>query len=299
MDPAFEDINSDDESKVTATSPQAYLVALGNFDEAVCEAVAVSQASAGRFVLSHHGWGTHIFTRLCGHAVSMIRAAPNSRWTKSDFDDWNFGAVAGHSRAIIEGYLLFRYIFETPASPDAWSSKLNVMHLNDCVRRIKFHTNLGSPKSVIQQLGQQADEIRGRLTSNAYFTGLPTQTQSRCLTGDWLMILARDEMLEKAGFDKKEFYALYDLLSNHTHILPMSFYLMEPNGRGTGIENVTDRTYIAMMLEMCAEVLSDATNWMVMAFSDVAIVRHGKKSKFSPGPRENLPAKRSGKHNGK
>jgi len=103
------------------------------------------------------------------------------------------------------------------------------------------------------------------------------------------MIAERFELLEELGWDQKRFRAIYDLLSQHAHILPMSFYRMEANGRGTGLENEADRGYICLMLQICTGVLNDCTDRIVLAFPDVADRRQGKKSRFSPGPRGNLP----------
>lgn len=47
----------------------------------------------------------------------MIRAAPHSRWVHSDFQDWRFGAVAGHASSLLDGFLLLNYLME-PASSD-------------------------------------------------------------------------------------------------------------------------------------------------------------------------------------
>jgi hypothetical protein len=96
-------------------------------------------------------------------------------------------------------------------------------------------------------------------------------------------------MLAKVGFEKGQFDALYDLWSQHVHILPLSFYRIEPNGRGTGLENSVDRAYMFQALEVCSEVLTEATDLVVQQFPDVASVRKGMKSAFSPGPAENKP----------
>jgi len=45
--------------------------------------------------------------------------------------------------------------------------------------------------------------------------------------------------------------ARYDLLSQHTRVLPLSFYCMERNGRGTGIENELDRGYMTAAVMAC------------------------------------------------
>lgn len=73
----------------------------------------------------------------------MIRAAPLTRWVRAEFDDWRFGAVAGHARSLVDGFLLFDYLIEPPQSEAELKTRVNVMHLNDCTRRIELHTNLG------------------------------------------------------------------------------------------------------------------------------------------------------------
>lgn len=265
-----------------------YLHSLQDFDAAVCEAVAVSQASAGVFVKPNLGWAVSVFTRLCIHSVCLISAAPQSRWNSSDFDNWDFSCVAGHGRAIIEGYLTFVYLIEQ-SNEDEWYVKQNVMHLNDCVRRIRLHDNLGSPSSEIKKFRDQADELRERLRHSKYFNKLSSVTQKECLSGKWVHIISKGELLEKARFNKAEYQALYDLLSNYTHILPMSFYRIEPEGRGTGLENDVDRAYIYTLLDMCEQVMVGATDKMVEFFPNAVTSRQGINSKFSPGPIANLP----------
>lgn len=271
-----------------ASSNEFYNANLKSFDFAACEAITVSQATSHQIAEPHIAYATHIFTRLCAHSTSIMRAVPRSRWVRADFDDWDFGCAAGHCRSIIEGSLLFRYLIEAPSSPMEWSAKLNVMHLNDCARRIKLMTNADAHDDVAG-LCIQAEELRGRLRSNEWFANLEGATQRRCLAGDNLMIPARDEMLAKAGWDKKHFNFMWDILSQYAHALPISFYRMEPRGRGAGMENDADKCYLAVALQLSAEAMTDATDLLVEVFPHAAEVRKGIHSKFSPGPRSNRP----------
>jgi hypothetical protein len=279
---------ADQPAPQVAASRQDYNAALERFDVAVCDALAVSQAASNRIAIPHHGYGTHVFVGIAGTAVALIRAAPLSRWVRSDFQYWALNGVAGYARAIIEGQILYRYLMEAPESRGAWSAKLFVMHLNDCTRRITMHTNIGAMEEVAG-FEIQAEEIKQTLRDNEYFCSLEAHVQKRCLEGDSPMIITRIEMLDKIGCDRKLFRFVFDLLSQHSHILPISFYRIEPNGRGTGLENPTDRNYFCMVLDICTAALADCTDKMIEAFPDVAPRRQGKKSRFTPGPRGNLP----------
>lgn len=279
------------EPTAKSVSMDEYRAALKTFDACVCEALAVSQAIGSRIAAPHAGYATHVFTRICGHAVALVRAAPKSRWTRSESEFWDFSAIAGHGRSIIEGQLLLHYVAKTPEDPEEWSVRLNVMHLNDCSRRIKILEGVVDPAE-IAAFSVQAEEIRERLRGNSWFLKLDQKMQKRLLSGDSLTITTRDEQLEELGWDKREFYTLWNLLSQYTHVLPLSFYRLEPNGRGTGIANDFDRAYIYMMLDLCAKALADCVDRMVAEFPDTAWARKGIDSKFSPGPSRNRPRDR-------
>lgn len=263
-----------------------YNDSLKKFDLATCEALAASQSISIQMAAPNVGHSTYVFARLCNHAIAMISAVPRSRWVRADFEQWDFGVAAGHSRAIIEGYLLFLYIIEPPESREEWSARLNVMYLNDCMRRIKMLTNIGADAET-GGLKEHAEELKGKLDSNPWFQALAASVKKRCLSGDNLTIPTRDEMLVRAGWEKQTFYAYWDLLSQYAHVLPVSFIRMVPGGRGTGLENDTDKGYLSTMLDLCADTLVKATDLIENAFPNVASVRRGLKSEFDSGPRSN------------
>lgn len=267
-----------------------YSVALRKYDIAVCEAIAVSQATAGRYEKGHLGYSTYIFTRLCAHSRALIEATPRNRWVKRDSNSWDLAFTAPQTRAIMEGYLLFSYISEKPESEDEWLTKLNIMHLNDCARRKRLFSNYAITEEA-SKFAKQETELRERLTTNKFFLTLDAKTQKQALNGKILMIPTRDSLLEKLGIDIGCFNGLFDTLSNHTHVLPMSYYRMTPNGRGTGMINDVELSYTAISLMICTKLLYSATNKMIELFPFAKNRRQGLKSSFSPGPKENRPKK--------
>ena len=272
-----------------SVSRAQYITQLHDFDSTLCEAIAISQAQAGRYTDPNVGYGSRVFAKICSHGTAMIRAAPLSRWVKSESENWDFNCVAGHARAILEGCLLFNNLTKKTDSEDERTTRINILHLNDCTRRIELMRDIEG-NNEITGLEAQQRELQTRLQQNIYFRTLPPSTKTRCLNGKNLTIETRDEGLEELGFSKGQFDAIFDLLSQHTHILPLSFYRMEPNGRGTGIENDTDRSYIAFTLGICSGVLKLASDKVVSHFPDIADARQGLASKFSPGPASNRPA---------
>lgn len=280
------------QQQLQSVSRVGYMRQLQEFDSILCEAIAVSQAQAGRYTDINIGYGSRVFAKICSHGTAMIRAAPLSRWVSSESENWDFNCVAGHARAILEGCLLFNSLMKKPGSEDELKARINILHLNDCTRRIELMRDMEASNQ-IPGLEEQQRELQARLQQNKYFESLPPSTKTRCLKGKNLTIESRDDGLKELGLSKGAFDGIFDLLSQHVHILPLSFYRMEPNGRGTGIENNTDRGYIAFSLGLCSGLLKSATDKVVAQFPDIADVRKGIDSKFSPGPVSNRPAPKS------
>jgi hypothetical protein len=265
-----------------------YKELLSEFDSVVCESIAISQKSANRYVAPHIGYGSQIFTRLCAHSQCLIRAAPLSRWSKSDYNNWDFSEIAPHVRAILEGYLFYMYLSEPPQSEAEWQSRLWVMHMNDCMKRLDLMQSLERQEDILFFSGEK-EKIAKELNKNEYFISLPEKIRKGCISGKFLKIYSRDELIIKYNLDKVFFDKYFDLLSHYTHILPFSFYGLEPNGRGTGLLNDDDLAYLCLGLCVVSDLMDRCNDRVVDFFPDVQIFRKGKKSIFSPGPRENLP----------
>lgn len=262
-----------------------YLQALGYLDEAVCEASAVGQAQAGRMAAPCVGYATYIYARMCSHGVAAMRAAPLSRWVNSDHWDWGFNVLACHARALLEGHMYFNYLMSpTNDELDEGRARITLLQLNDCTSRMKMFAS--SPEE-LAGFQAQRDDLVARLHSIPYFQQLPQALQAQCLAGKKAWFMDRAQLVELVGMDKTGFDILWDLWSQHSHIHPMSFYRMAPNGRGTGLECDPDRLYLAVAMLVCGSVLEAATEKIVEVFPDVADECKGIGSKFSPGPKRN------------
>ncbi len=265
-----------------------YKSILRDFDAAVCEATAVSQAIAFREVKPALGYSTHVFARICAHAQALICAAPLSRWTKRDYEFWEVSAIASHARSILEGYVLFGYLADAPDDTDIQRAYVQVMHLYDCLKRIKILPHI-LPPDQLDGMKKQSEEIKDRLVKIKYFDELDPKLKKSLLNGRFMMITPQQEVVASLGIIQADYDFFWNYLSQYTHVLSFSFYRMEPNGRGTGVENSFDRGALCMVLDFCTGVLTSATDKLVANFAEAQAVRQGLSSKFAPGPRSNLP----------
>lgn len=264
-----------------------YQAALECLDEAVCEAVAVGQAQAGRMAGPCVGYATYVFARMCAHGTAAIRAVPLSRWIESDHEEWGFHVLACHARALLEGNLYFHYLM-SPTNEDLEESRarITLLQLNDCSSRLKMFADNPEQRKGFER---QRDELVARLKTIPFFQQLAQPIKAQCLSGKKAWFMDRAQLVEMVGMEKGQFDVIWDLWSQHSHIHPMSFYRMEANGRGSGLDNDTDRTYLTTSMLISAGILEGATDKMVEVFPDVADMRQGLDSRFSPGPKSNRP----------
>lgn len=264
-----------------------YQAALECLDEAVCEAIAVGQVQAGQIAGPCVGYATYVFARMCAHGAAAIRVAPLSRWVESDHDEWGFHVLACHARALLEGNLFFHYLI-SPTNEDLEEgrARITLLQLNDCCSRLKMFADNQEQR---QGFEGQRDELVARLKTIPFFQQLAQPVQAQCLSGKKAWFMDRAQLVEMVGMEKAQFDVIWDLWSQHSHIHPMSFYRMEANGRGSGLDNDTDRSYLTTAMLICAGIWEVATDKMVEVFPDVAYVRRSLDSKFSPGPQSNRP----------
>ena len=276
---------SDTELPERFSSRGRYVESLARFDAALCEGCAVSQATSGQFTHPSLGFATQVFTRILAHARNLIRSVPRSRWCSADYEDWDFGANAGDFRSIMEAALLFHYLCDADPDPDNQRAIVQLMHLYDLTKRTRIFD--GGEMNI--EAESVRSEIVGRLKSTRRFKQLPPDGQKNALKGKWLMLESRESVMARIGWNKSWYYLLWNLTSQYTHVYSLAFYRIEPNGRGTGIENEFDRGFLAMGLEIGAEVLKGITDALCEHFPNAKDVRNGSNSKFSPGPYRNLP----------
>ena len=90
------------------------------------------------------------------------------------------------------------------------------------------------------------------------------------------------------GWDPNHFRALYDLLSQHTHILPLSFYRIEPNGRGSYMA-MDDQTLRDPMA--CSRLETDGNrimeNYLVGPGPKIVFILHALLEEVLEDPKKN------------
>ncbi len=245
-----------------------YLSALGQFTDALEQAIASSHNATGVDAGQRRFWGSVLFTRICTASVSILWLSPRSK-VNPDGTHWDFGSIASLARNVFECALLFFYIAVEAVSEDEWLARLKVMQLHDCMERLRLFRVFDPNDPQLQGFEKQSNELKTILEKNPYFAGLSDKLRKNLLKGDRCSILTQDEILQRMGQFRPGTRGYYRFLSSHAHSFPLAFYRMAEHNRGRGEESQAEKGYIAGTLEFCADVLKKSTEGFQGSFADI------------------------------
>lgn len=215
------------------------------FRQAIARMKTISKGTAGLMSTGDRMfWASVLFTRLMVAAQSIAVITP----PLEPKAHWDFSAVASLSRNFIECYFVFHFLCLGEISDDERHARFLMMHIHDNFSRNRMLSELG------QSSGQEIYEhhkqdLEKRISETRYFNELSDKQKKVVLRGDRTPFI-QDDILEQISADKEQFRGFYRLLSSHTHTGPISIYRMADHGRGAGVENHSDKIYIAMTLEV-------------------------------------------------
>ena len=247
----------DDPKRLSESQAKAkYRDARRDYAAVVLRAKRVSHGSAGiRSETAQHFWASVLFTRLVVTAVSIQVLTPDLQPDAH----WDFSAVASITRNLAECYLFFYFLCADDVPQVEKDARIILLNLYDNASRRKLFGELGNTDDSAETAATKAavhDDLLRKFRANTYLLGLPEKRQKELIRGEKTPFV-QDEVIERTTMDKRNFRFLYRLFSNHTHTGPVAFYRMAEHGRGRGIQNIQDTSYMAVALGFApADVLA-------------------------------------------
>lgn len=246
-----------DDGNIGPNPSEDYMEGLDFLDSVVRECMFVSKCYAGiASPTARHFYASVLFTVLITRGVSLLTLAPHTPWAEKKIEHWDYASLAGIVRTMIELRVAFYYLCAEECSDDEWNCRWNLFNLHDCVTRIRMFDARGETEQV-EGFKAQADELRSRLTSNAFFCALDPKRHKKLLHGQTAYLFPLEEIAEKAGISVELFRWLYVLFSSHVHGLPMSFYRIGGDNpeRGRGLPSPVEESYSSLCLTLAANLL--------------------------------------------
>jgi hypothetical protein len=260
-------------TQIDAETSAAYERSLDLLDNVVRDCIFVSQHYQGlRVPSTKHFYASVLFTALISRGVSLAVLAPASSWSDKRIEHWDYASAAMIVRSMIEMRGAFHYLCIDKCSDEEWQCRWNLLNLHDCTSRIRLFSEMQS-QDAEQLVGfnAQAKELQERLRQNEHFKKLPHQ--QHLLNGHKAYIYSIEDILEKAGLEKRTYRYLNILFSSAVHGLPMSYYRMGEQERGRGLASPVEQGYTSICHSLAATLLAGTRDDVQDLFRDVRAPR--------------------------
>ena len=244
-----------------------YWTSLPKYIALVDRALDISDRTAGHKGGRRHYWASVLYTRLCVVAESVLHLCPGSQ-QNADGRFWDFCALAPLIQNLVRCGLMLFYLGTEKVEENESHARLLVMQLRDCSERQRMFSGFDAGRSQREEFRADCDHLRAKLAANPYFKNLPARTRKSLLKGETATIFEEDQILDRLGtFDEKA-RSLLSFICSCSDLSPLAYYRTGTRGRGTGVENDTDKHYVSISLDVACEIISRSNTDMEGLFQD-------------------------------
>lgn len=187
----------------------------------------------------------------------------------------DFPSIAAVTRAAIESYLAFHYIFVEPATANEKEFRHKLWTLGGLLSRQGFPAELESSKLKLKAEADQIEGLREEIRGNSIFVTLRSSRQKEALKGEWRLGRGWESLATSAGFGGFSF--LYRHLCGHAHSGYLSVLQFSQAGReeraalvkpyldvGLRLMALFVRNYSGLSAEAAAVLAKDRTSALLV-----------------------------------
>ena len=257
---------SESDNSSPSSPNEHYWTVLPKYVAALDHAVKVSHRASGRpAVSSRQYWASVLFTRVCAAATGILHMCPGSPANLTGAF-WDFTSLAPLVRSQVRACLLLFYLGTELVAEDEAQARLIVMQLRDCTERLNYFRNAGSDNEDLRVFEALANDLRAKLSSNQYYSRLPTRLRKILRKGNTQSILNDDQVLDRMGLLDLAGRAFLGFISSHADMSPLAYYRTGEDNRGRGEEGDVDKGYMAVSLDLSCDFILRATADMEALF---------------------------------
>jgi hypothetical protein len=158
-----------------------------------------------------------LFLKLFCHASSALYLFRGTRVPElgnvSFFDPASVNVL---SRAAIEAFLVFHYVFIAPTSKDVEDLRYFAWTLGGLLDQQKYTAQTSQGKAILVAKRPEIANLQQKLTANPSFAGLTNKQQRGLKRGEWRLESWSDIALS-AGLSLKNAKEFYSYLCGHAH----------------------------------------------------------------------------------
>jgi hypothetical protein len=243
------------------TKATTYINKVLQFRLELDKSILISKLIANRDIGLKNYYMSILMVRYLNLAIAINRLLPQEEKEPSNIHSWDFGSIATLTRNFIETFHSFFYIGIEDIDNEEWNLRLKVFHLHDCSRRAELFKIIGETSQQEKFLNISKD-LLNEIMQNKKFMTLNPDLQRRITKAETAFILGRQEIERRIDPTDSSIKLVYLFLSNQTHSFPMAYYRTENEGRGSSVENKTDKAYIILCLGWITDYLKKGNNYI-------------------------------------
>ena len=150
------------------------------------------------------------------HAASALYLYRSTSLPELHARFFDAGSVNVVSRAALETFLVFHYVFVEPASDQDRDYRYGAWVLARCLERQRFPVWSAEVRAALEHEARLIGPFTDRLKANGTFAGLSPGHQKKVLKGEW-KLLSWTEIARSAGLHDINAKAAYSYLCGYAH----------------------------------------------------------------------------------
>ncbi len=209
-------------------------------------------------------WANRLFFRLGMVSTSILKLCEPELENTEEFSALDHTSNAALGRTLLEAWIMFMYLSDPAISEEEWGLRRAILELHDSIARYRWMKDTGDQQEA-QGFKPQIELLKNIISSEPTFRGLDRENQDKILAGKQLYIKGLRGAVRATGWDADQFYAIYNILSSHSHSAPLSFYRDEGNPYEPVIGIVPSYVYLIseLALDHCVVPLGLACERMM------------------------------------
>src|SRR5665213_667274 len=129
----------------------------------------------------------------------------------------DFGSVMVITRAALEAYLTFHFLFVDPKEPDKKRFRFLCWHIGAFLDRVDHEPEQEAHIQLKASEVRELDKYRTELKTNAYYNSITPKAQEKAFNGEWRIFDGWTKLATNAGFPESFFKQQYRLLCSYSH----------------------------------------------------------------------------------
>jgi hypothetical protein len=129
----------------------------------------------------------------------------------------DFGTVMVITRAVLEAYLTFHFLFVEPIDEHKRRFRFLCWHISGFLDRADHEPEFDEHIQLKMEEEKLLAGYRTELISNLYFLGITPEAQKKALNGEWKIFDSWTKLAVNAGFQETFFKQQYRILCSYSH----------------------------------------------------------------------------------